>query len=137
MAHLFVRDGSAGFRISEATLHHDCERQLAKDFLGRTVVRLVLDHLDQMCLGWTHWRIVPRSRRGLATPQAVRRTLELSCEAPIVPGFVSFDSLFCGAVLLLDTKALDRRALRETTRLLVDLPAKGDPEAEVAEFYIV
>jgi len=26
--------------------------------------------------------------------QLVRRTLELSCEAPIVPGFVSFNSLF-------------------------------------------
>jgi hypothetical protein len=27
----------------------------------------------------------------------VRRTLELSCEAPIVPGFVSFNSLFAGS----------------------------------------
>jgi len=30
--------------------------------------------------------------------RSVRRTLELSCEAPIVPGFVSFNSLFGGAV---------------------------------------
>ncbi len=28
----------------------------------------------------------------------VRRTLELSCEAPIWPGFVSFNSLFDGVV---------------------------------------
>ena len=32
------------------------------------------------------------------TLQRVHRTLELSCEAPIVPGFVSFNSLFDGVV---------------------------------------
>jgi len=30
----------------------------------------------------------------------VRRTLELSCEAPIWPGFVSFNSLFDGPVAI-------------------------------------
>ena len=34
----------------------------------------------------------------LALPPGVRRTLELSCEAPIWPGFVSFNSLFGRAV---------------------------------------
>ena len=33
-----------------------------------------------------------------ASPLLVHRTLELSCEAPIVPGFVSFNSLFGGLV---------------------------------------
>jgi hypothetical protein len=41
--------------------------------------------------------------RRLRSPRAylhVRRTLELSCEAPFWPGFVSFNSLLCGAVIL-------------------------------------
>jgi hypothetical protein len=33
----------------------------------------------------------------LSPSSTIRRTLELSCEAPIVPGFVSFNSLFGNA----------------------------------------
>jgi hypothetical protein len=50
--HLFVRNGSARVRIVEVVLDHDRERQLAKDFVGRAIVWLVFDQLDQLRLGW-------------------------------------------------------------------------------------
>src|SRR5262245_27254646 len=46
-------------------------------------------------------------------------------------------SSFCGAALFLDTETLDRCALREIARLLVNLPTERHPEAEVAELHII
>ena len=39
------------------------------------------------------------ARRRDRVPATVRRTLELSCEAPIAQGFVSFNSLFDGLTI--------------------------------------
>jgi hypothetical protein len=53
------------------------------------------------------------------TPHQVRRTLELSCEAPIVPGFVSFNSLLGGiAALLLPVADVQRLRRRYVTQFL-------------------
>jgi hypothetical protein len=60
--------------------------------LGDTTALPVLDH-GQF--------VLRPSMAGLGH-SCVRRTLELSCEAPIVPGFVSFNSLLGGVVHLLE-----------------------------------
>ena len=61
--------------------------------------------------------------------QHVRRTLELSCEAPLCSGFVSFNSLFDAAVDLRDsnrTSFVDPTPSRQEVSAGVNHPNHGN-----------